>query len=125
MSIIAELALIFGICLAGEGIAALLPVAFPSSVIGLILLLVLLFTGVIKTRYIQRVTEFFMANMAFVFVPACVSIMEQFDLIRPQLFVFLGICLLTTPLVYLTTAWTVQGIMVLRARKGKGAADDA
>lgn len=125
MSIIAELALIFGICLAGEGIAALLPVAFPSSVIGLILLLVLLFTGVIKTRYIQRVTEFFMVNMAFVFVPACVSIMEQFDLIRPQLFAFLGICLLTTPLVYLTTAWTVQGIMALRARKGKGAADDA
>ena len=125
MSIIAELALIFGICLAGEGIAALLPVAFPSSVIGLILLLVLLFTGVIKTRYIQRVTEFFMANMAFVFVPACVSIMVQFDLIRPQLFAFLGICLLTTPLVYLTTAWTVQGIMALRARKGKGAADDA
>lgn len=125
MSIIAELALIFGICLAGEGIAALLPVAFPSSVIGLILLLALLFTGVIKTRYIQRVTEFFMANMAFVFVPACVSIMEQFDLIRPQLFAFLGICLLTTPLVYLTTAWTVQGIMALRARKGKGAADDA
>ena len=125
MSIIAELALIFGICLAGEGIAALLPVAFPSSVIGLILLLVLLFTGVIKTRYIQRVTEFFMVNMAFVFVPACVSIMEQFDLIRPQLFAFLGICLLTTPLVYLTTAWTVQGIMALRARKEKGAADDA
>ena len=90
-----------------------------------ILLLVLLFTGVIKTRYIQRVTEFFMVNMAFVFVPACVSIMEQFDLIRPQLFAFLGICLLTTPLVYLTTAWTVQGIMALRARKGKGAADDA
>lgn len=123
MSIIAELALIFGICLAGEGIAALLPFAFPSSVIGLLLLMLLLFTGVIKTRYIQRVTEFFMANMAFVFVPACVSMMEQFDLIRPQLFAFLGICFLTTPLVYCVTAWTVQGIMALRARRRKGAAD--
>lgn len=125
MSIIAELALIFGICLAGEGIAALLPVAFPSSVIGLLLLLILLFTGIIKTRYIQRITEFFMVNMAFVFVPACVSMMEQFDLIRPQLFAFLGICLLTTPLVYCVTAWTVQGIMALRARKRKGASDHA
>lgn len=125
MSIIAELALIFGICLAGEGIAALLPVAFPASVISLILLLALLFAGVIKTRHIQRVTEFFMVNMAFVFVPACVSMMEQFDLIRPQLFAFLGICLLTTPLVYFITAWTVQGIMALRTRRGKGAADHA
>jgi len=119
MSIIAELALIFGICLAGEGIAALLPVAFPSSVIGLLLLLALLFSGVLKTRHIQRVTEFFMVNMAFVFVPACVSIMAQFDLIRPQLLAFLGICLLTTPLVYCVTAWTVQGIMALRSRRGK------
>ena len=125
MSVIAELALIFGICLAGEVIAALLPVQFPASVIGLLLLMVLLFTGVIKTRHIQRVTEFFMANMAFVFVPACVSVMQQYELIRPQLLVFLGICLLTTPLVYLTTAWTVQGIMALRRRGGKGAEQDA
>jgi len=125
MSVIAELALIFGICLAGEGIAALLPVKFPASVIGLLLLMALLFTGVLKTRHIQRVTEFFMANMAFVFVPACVSVMEQYELIRPQLPAFLGICFLTTPLVYAVTAWTVQGIMALRGRKGKGAARDA
>ena len=125
MSVIAELALIFGICLAGEGIAALLPVRFPASVIGLFLLMALLFTGVIKTRHIQRVTEFFMANMAFVFVPACVSVMEQYYLIRPQLLPFLLICFVTTPLVYLTTAWTVQGIMALRRRKGKGAEKDA
>lgn len=125
MSVIAELALIFGICLAGEVIAALLPVQFPASVIGLLLLMVLLFAGVIKTRHIQRVTEFFMANMAFVFVPACVSVMQQYELIRPQLLAFLGICLLTTPLVYLTTAWTVQGIMALRRRGGKGAEQDA
>lgn len=125
MSVIAELALIFGICLGGEIIAALLPVQFPSSVIGLFLLMALLFAGVIKTRHIQRVTEFFMANMAFVFVPACVSVMEQYELIRPQLWVFLGICFLTTPLVYLTTAWTVQGVMALRRRKKKEGEENA
>ena len=119
MSVIAELALIFGVCLGGEVIAALLPVQFPASVIGLFLLMALLFAGVIKTRHIQRVTEFFLANMAFVFVPACVSVMEQYDLIRSQLLTFLLICFLTTPLVYLTTAWTVQGVMALRRRKGK------
>lgn len=125
MSVIAELALIFGICFVGEIIAALLPVQFPASVIGLFLLMALLFSGVIKTRHIQRVTEFFMANMAFVFVPACVSVMEQYHLIRPQLLTFLLICFLTTPLVYLTTAWTVQGIMALRRRRGKGGEPNA
>lgn len=125
MSVIAELALIFGICLVGEAVAAMLPVQFPASVIGLLLLMALLFTGAIKTRHIQRITEFFMANMAFVFVPACVSVMQQYELIRPQLLPFLGICLLTTPLVYLTTAWTVQAIMAVRRRGRKGAGQDA
>ena len=46
MNIMGELALIFGICLVGEGVAALLPVAFPASVISMVLLMVLLLTGV-------------------------------------------------------------------------------
>ena len=37
-----ELAILFGVCLAAEGIAALLPVPFPASVIGMLLLLGLL-----------------------------------------------------------------------------------
>ena len=125
MSIIAEMALIFGICLVSEGIAAILPVSFPASVIGMILLTVLLLTGVIKTRYIQRITEFLMANMAFVFIPACVSVMEQFELIRPWLIPFVAICFFTTPLVYLVTAWTVQGMMALRAKRAKGREEHA
>ena len=32
MNIMVELALIFGVCLAGEGISAVLPFAFPASV---------------------------------------------------------------------------------------------
>ena len=53
MHILGELTLIFGICLAGEGIAALIPVAFPASVVSLVLLMVLLLTGVVKDRHIR------------------------------------------------------------------------
>lgn len=119
MEIIGEIGLIFGICLLGEGIAALLPVAFPGSVISLILLITLLMTGVVKTRHIQRVTGFLVANMSFVFLPACVSVVEHAPVILPKIVPIFLICFLTTPLVYLATAWTVQGMMVLRRRKGK------
>lgn len=117
MDIIGEIGLIFGVCLAGEGIAALLPVAFPASVISMILLMALLMTGVVKPRYIQRVSGFLLANMAFVFLPACVSVMEHADVILPRLVPVFLICFLTTPLIYLATAWTVQGMMALRRRK--------
>ena len=43
MNIMVELALIFGVCLAGEGISAVLPFAFPASVIAMLLLGALLF----------------------------------------------------------------------------------
>ena len=117
MDIIGEIGLIFGVCLAGEGIAALLPVAFPASVISMILLMALLMTGVVKPRHIQRVSGFLLANMAFVFLPACVSVMEHADVILPRLVPVCLICFLTTPLIYLATAWTVQGMMALRRRK--------
>ena len=117
MDIIGEIGLIFGMCLAGEGIAALLPVAFPASVISMILLMALLMTGVVKPRHIQRVSGFLLANMAFVFLPACVSVMEHADVILPRLVPVFLICFLTTPLIYLATAWTVQGMMALRRRK--------
>ena len=117
MDIIAEIGLIFAVCLAGEGIAAVLPVAFPASVISMILLIVLLMTGVVKTGHIGRVSGFLVANMAFVFLPSCVSIMEHADVILPRIVPIFLICFLTTPLVYLATAWTVQGIMALRRRK--------
>ena len=119
MSVIAELALIFGICLAGEGIAALLPVAFPGSVISMILLMALLLSGIVKTRHIQRVSGCLTANMSFVFLPSCVSIVEHVDVILPKIVPVFLICFLTAPLIYLATAWTVQGMMALRRRKEK------
>ena len=82
MHILTELSLIFALCLAGEGIAALLPVAFPASVISMLLLMALLLTGVVKERRIQTVSRF----------------------------------LLTTPVVYLAAAWTVQ-LLMRRSRK--------
>ena len=119
MEIIGEIGLIFGICLLGEGIAALLPVAFPGSVISLILLIALLMSGVVKSRHIQRVSGFLVANMSFVFLPACVSVVEHAPVILPKIVPIFLICFLTTPLVYLATAWTVQGMMALRRRKEK------
>lgn len=120
MNIMAEVGLIVGICLAGAAIEAVLPVAFPASVISLILLMALLFTGVIKTRHIQRVSEFLLANMAFFFLPSCSSIMEHFPALVGNLLPVFVICFFTTPLVYLTTAWTVQGLMALRNRRKGG-----
>ena len=118
MNIMGELALIFGVCLVGEGVAALLPVAFPASVISMVLLMVLLLTGVVKDRHIQTASHFLVANMAFFFLPSFVGLLEHIELLKSQLVPLLLIIVLTTPVVYLVTGWTVR-LLMLRHRNRK------
>lgn len=117
-----ELALILVICLLGEGIAALLPVAFPASVISMVLLMFLLLCGAVKERQIQVTSKFLVANMGIFFVPAVVGTIEYAELLSRQLLPFVVIVLVTTPVVYGITAWTVQ-LLMRRMRKEDGQDD--
>lgn len=117
MNIMLELGLILAICLAGEWIAALLPCAFPASVISMVLLMLLLLTGIVKERMIQSVSKFLVVNMGLFFVPALVGTLQYVDVLKSQLFPFFIVTFLTTPLVYLAAAWSVQALMKLLVRK--------
>jgi holin-like protein len=116
MDIIKELALIFSVCLAGTGVAALLPFRVPYSVIGLVILTALLFKRAIRPEQIDRTGNFFIRNMGIFFVPAVVGTMEYVETLKTYLIPFLAIALLTTPLVYLITGWAVQLCLSLRRR---------
>lgn len=118
MNIMAQAAIIFGVCLVSEGVAALIPVAFPASVIALLMLMLLLFTGALKPEHIRELSGFLVANMAFFFLPSCVGVMEHAPAILGQLAPFLLISFLTTPLVYFVTARSVQFLIRLTGRKG-------
>lgn len=114
----AELTIIFGLCLVSEGISALIPVAFPASVIALLLLALLLFSGLLKPEHIRRASSFLVANMAFFFLPSCVEVMEHAPAIWGQLVPFLLISFLTVPLIYAVTAWAVQLLIRLTGKGG-------
>lgn len=120
MNIMSEIALILVICLAGEAVAALLPVAFPASVISMVLLMILLLCGAVKQRQIQLVADFFVVNMGLFFVPALVGILAYVDVLKRLLLPFVVVVALTTPVVYLVTGWTVQLLMQRMQKKGGG-----
>lgn len=118
MNITGQLAILFGVCLAAQCIAALLPVAFPASVIGMLLLLGLLMLRGVRERHIDRVCGFLSDNMSFFFVAPCVGLLEHTDALLDCLVPFFVIAVVTTPIVYFATAWTIQLIMALRRKKG-------
>ena len=123
MHIMAEIAIIFGICLLSEGIAALLPFVFPASVISMLILAALLLTEVVKTKHIQLLSGFFVANMGMFFIPSLVGTLEYAEVLKASFLPFLVITLVTTPIVYLVTAWTVQLLIRLTGRKGGNSHD--
>lgn len=117
MNLIFELGILFLICMAGEGIAVLLPITIPASVISLILLLILLLSGVLKERQIRQSSAFLTENMGILFIPAAVGTLEYLDVLKAQAIPFLLITVVSTPFVYFITAWSVQLLMKLFNRK--------
>ncbi len=118
MSVMGELGLIFGVCLVGELIAAVLPVAFPASVISMVLLMLLLLCGIVKEGHISVVSKFLVANMGICFIPALVGVLDYWEVLKNQLIPFVVLTLITTPIVYVVTAWSVQ--LLMKRWKGKG-----
>ena len=117
MNLIFELGILFLICMVGEGIAVLLPITIPASVISLILLLILLLSGVLKERQIRQSAVFLTENMGILFIPAAVGTLEYLDVLKAQAIPFLLITVVSTPIVYFITAWSVQLLMKLFNRK--------
>lgn len=107
MDIMKQLLIILGACFAGEVISALLPIAFPSSVIAMLLLFVLLLCGVLKEQHIRHVGDFLLQNMSIFFLPSAIGILEHWGVISGVLVQFLLICLLSTLLTFAATAYTV------------------
>ena len=118
MSVLAQICVIFAVCLASEGLAAVLPFSFPASVIGMLLLLVLLGLKAVQPRQLEQTSSLLMDNMAMFFIPACVGIIRYADVLLANFWVIVLISILTTPLVFFVTGHVVQLTMKLMRRKG-------
>ena len=118
MPVISQIFVILAICLASEGVSALLPFTFPASVIGMILLLVLLCARVMKPQQLQQTSDFLLGTMAMYFIPACVGVLEYVDVLLDNIWAILIICLVTTPLVFFVAGHVVQLTVRLMRKKG-------
>ncbi len=119
MKIIIQIAILFSICWLSQIVEALLPIAFPASVIGMVLLLLLLLFRVLRVDHIREKSDFLLSNMAFFFIPAGVSIINYFDVLASSLLPFLVVCVVSTVLTFAVTAWAVRLTRILLERREK------
>ena len=120
MSVISQICVIFAVCLASEGISAVLPFTFPASVIGMVLLLILLCTKVLKPGQLQQTSDFLLGTMAMYFIPACVGVLDYADVLLDNIWAILIICIITTPLVFFVAGHVVQlTVRIMRKKVAK------
>ncbi len=119
MKILMQFAVIFVICLAGEALAALLPLPFPGSVMAMALLFALLCAGLVKLRHIEQAADFLIANMAFLFVPLVVGIGDSYTLLTGQAGKVVLVCVVSTVIAFGAAALAAGAALKLRERKNR------
>ncbi|MGN0409962.1 MAG: CidA/LrgA family protein [Candidatus Fimousia sp.] len=117
MKLLLQLLLLFVICQIGKGCAALLPFSFPSSIVSMILLFLLLLVGIIKEAQIEKGCDFLLKHMALFFVPSGVAIMNEYSLLKGKILILLFICVFTTVITFTVTAYTVQVVLNWQKRR--------
>lgn len=120
MKIFKKTLILFIVCFVSDIIAFYLPFPFPGSVLAMIITFLLLLTGFVKVRQIEPVSNFFVKNMAFVFLPSTVSIIAYLDILRNIIWQFLIVCVVTTFVTFFCTAYAVKlTVYLLNKRKEK------
>ncbi len=110
MKLFREAIIILGIYLLGEFISSILSLPIPGNILGMIILLVLLCTKIIKLEQIETISNFLLDHLAFFFIPAGVGLMSSVGIIKDTWLKLLIVCVSTTIIIIAITGLIVQFI---------------
>lgn len=103
--------MIFGLYAIGEFLSSTFSLPLPGSLIGMLLLLLLLSTHILKLEQIQTVSTFLLTHLPFFFIPAGVALMASFEKIQDLWLPILLVCLVTTILTMGLSGWSIQTLL--------------
>ena len=118
MKILSQLAIIFSISLAGEVLAAALPLPIPASIYGIVILFALLESRVLSVDAIREASSFLITIMSMLFIPATVGLMDSFDLLKSRLAAYVIIMLVSTVVVMIVSGRCAQTIIRKEDKEG-------
>ena len=114
-----ELAVLLAIYLLGCQMAVWFAWPIPGGVIGMVLLLLAFALGVVKPAALQMGASLLMAEMLLFFIPALMSLLDYGGLLRSDGWRILLVIGVSTLMVMLVTAFTVE--LVVRLRRSREA----
>jgi len=116
MKYVYQIGIISVISLAAELLYVCLPLPVPASVYGLLILLVLLLTKVIKVEQIEAVADWLLKIMPILFIGPTVGLVTSFDAVKGQVLPLFLMFVFSTVGVMAVTSVTAQ-VMIRRKQK--------
>ena len=110
LKLLKQLAIICGIFFAGHIFQTLTKFPIPATVLGMIFVLILLLTGIVKLEQIDAVGQFLLDHLTFLFIPGGVGLIASLDLIKDQWLQILILIVISTSIVITVTGLTVQAL---------------
>lgn len=111
MKYINQFLIIMTISFIGELLSLVLPLPIPASVYGLVIMLICLFTNIIKLKQIEDVADWLILIMPVLFVPSAVSLINVGEAIKKDLLVITVVTLISTIVVMVVTGLVAQIII--------------
>ena len=114
---LSQIAWIAAVSFGGELLNYLLPLPIPGSIYGLVLMLILLMTGIVKLDRVKSVGDWLVSIMPVMFVGPVVGLISSYDSYKDIIIPVFVITVLTTVITMAATGLTAQGIISLQEGK--------
>jgi holin-like protein len=112
LRVIVGLGVLAAIDLCGEWIARATHAPIPGNVLGMLLLSALLFARIVPSKLVEGGADFLLKWLGLLFVPAAVSVVQHWALVRQEIVGIAIVVVATTMIVMLVTG-------VIAERSGK------
>ena len=119
MKYVKQFAIIASVSFVGELLNKVLPFPVPGSVYGLVLMVILLLTKIVKLEMIEDTADFMISIMPIFFVPSSVGLMTSFDTLKGNVWKVFLICFVSTIIVNVVTGHVAQLVIKLTKKGGK------
>lgn len=117
MKYLKQFAIILTISFLGEILNSLIPLPVPASIYGIIIMLTLFFTGILKTDHVKQASSFLIEIMPIMFLPPAVGIVQVWDIIKPSWLSFLILSVASTVIVMAVAGLVTQGVIKAENRR--------
>ena len=108
MKILCQVGILFAVCWVSQLVETLLPISFPASVLGMVLLFLLLCTKRLRVEHIREKSDYLLGNLPFFFIPASVSIINYADVLRENLLALVVVCAVSLIATFAATVGAVR-----------------